>query len=187
MKLPRASLAALITAQAQETFNDCAAKFMLIALTQQLARAHGDDPKPVVSLIMGMLILPYVLFGPVCGWLADRFPKRTVLNRVLIAQIGVMAALGLALLLKSFWGAMVCFFFLSVVMAVLSPAKRGILLEYVGPGHLSRFVGYMEMFNNLVEDWCREELEVSFAEMHIVRGWGLATAHLEANFAAHDI
>jgi acyl-[acyl-carrier-protein]-phospholipid O-acyltransferase/long-chain-fatty-acid--[acyl-carrier-protein] ligase len=147
MKLPRASLAALITAQAQETFNDCAAKFMLIALTQQLARAHGDDPKPVVSLIMGMLILPYVLFGPVCGWLADRFPKRTVLNRVLIAQIGVMAALGLALLLKSFWGAMVCFFFLSVVMAVLSPAKRGILLEYVGPGHLSRFVGYMEMFN----------------------------------------
>ena len=29
MKLPRASLAALLTAQTQETFNDCAAKMML--------------------------------------------------------------------------------------------------------------------------------------------------------------
>ena len=52
------------------------------------------------------------------------------------------------------------------------------------PAGMVFFPRYMEMFNNLVEDWCREELEVSFAEMHIVRGWGLATAHLEANFAA---
>ena len=147
MKLPRASLAALLTAQAQETFNDCAAKFMLIALTQQLARGHGVDPKPVISLIAALLILPYILFGPFCGWLADRFPKRTVLNWVLFAQIGVMGLLAAALRLKSFRGAMVCFFFLSVVMAVLSPAKRGILLEYVGPSRLSRFVGFMEMFN----------------------------------------
>jgi 4-hydroxybenzoyl-CoA thioesterase len=52
------------------------------------------------------------------------------------------------------------------------------------PAGMVFFPRYMEMFNNLVEDWCREELEVSFAEMHIVRGWGLATAHLEASFAA---
>jgi len=147
MKLPRASLAALLTAQALETFNDCAAKFMLIALTQQLAHAAGVDPKSTISLIMALLISPYVLFGPVCGWVADRFPKRTVLNWVLVAQIGVMAVLAFALWAKSFGGAIGCFFFLSTVMAVLSPAKRGILLEYVGPKRLSQFVGYMEMAN----------------------------------------
>ena len=133
MKLPGASLAALLVAQAQETFNDCAAKFMLIALAQQLAHAAGVDPKPATAYVAVLFTLPYVLFGPVCGWLADRFSKRTVLNWVLVAQIGVMGLLLLALWSHSFRGAMGCFFLLSVVMALLSPAKRGILLEYVGP------------------------------------------------------
>ena len=147
MKLPRVSLAALLTAQAQETFNDCAAKMMLGALAQQLARAAGHDAKPVLALIAVLLVLPYIAFGPLCGWLSDRFPKRTVLNGTLIAQIGVMLLLVAALWLESFWGAMFGFFLLSAETAVLAPAKRGILLEYVGPQRLSRWVGYMEMFN----------------------------------------
>jgi acyl-[acyl-carrier-protein]-phospholipid O-acyltransferase/long-chain-fatty-acid--[acyl-carrier-protein] ligase len=147
MKLPRASLAALLTAQAQETFNDCAAKMMLGALAQQLARAAGEDPKPVVGLIAALLVLPYVLFGPICGWLSDRFPKRTVLNGTLVSQIVVMLILVAALWMKSFWGAMFGFFLLSAETAVLAPAKRGILLEYVGNARLSRWVGYMEMLN----------------------------------------
>jgi acyl-[acyl-carrier-protein]-phospholipid O-acyltransferase/long-chain-fatty-acid--[acyl-carrier-protein] ligase len=147
MKLPRASLAALLTAQTQETFNDCAAKMMLGALAQQLARAQGVDPKPILAIIAALLVLPYVAFGPICGWLSDRYPKRTVLNGTLIAQIGVMLLLVAALWLKSFDGAILCFFLLCAETAVLAPAKRGILLEYVGPQKLSRWVGYMEMFN----------------------------------------
>jgi acyl-[acyl-carrier-protein]-phospholipid O-acyltransferase/long-chain-fatty-acid--[acyl-carrier-protein] ligase len=147
MKSPRASLAALLTAQTQETFNDCAAKMMLGALAQQLARASGQDSKPVLALIAALLVLPYIAFGPVCGWLSDRFPKRSVLNWTLVSQIGVMLLLVAALWLKSFWGAMFGFFLLSAETAVLAPAKRGILLEYVGPQRLSRWVGYMEMFN----------------------------------------
>jgi acyl-[acyl-carrier-protein]-phospholipid O-acyltransferase/long-chain-fatty-acid--[acyl-carrier-protein] ligase len=147
MKPPRASLAALLTAQAQETFNDCAAKMMLGALAQQLARVTGQDPKPILAIIAALLVFPYVAFGPVCGWLSDRFPKRRVLNATLISQIAVMLILVGSLGLKSFWGAMVGFFLLSSQTAVLAPAKRGILLEYVGPQKLSRWVGYMEMFN----------------------------------------
>ncbi len=147
MKLHRASLAALLTAQAQETFNDCAAKMMLGALAQQLARVAGQDAKPVLALIAALLVLPYVAFGPVCGWLSDRFAKRTVLNWTLGSQVLVMLLLVVALWLESFWGAIFGFFLLSAETAVLAPAKRGILLEYVGPQRLSRWVGYMEMFN----------------------------------------
>jgi len=147
MKSPRISLAALLGAQAQVTFNDCAAKFMLIALAQQLARAGGHDAKPVVALIAALLILPYILFGPFCGWLADRFSKRSVINAALLLQIVVMGALVGVVALKSFAGAMVCFFLLSVQTAILAPAKRGILMEYIGPDQLSRWVGFMEMMN----------------------------------------
>ncbi len=141
------SLAALLGAQAQVTFNDCAAKFMLIGLAQQLAQAAGHDAKPVVALIAALLILPYIVFGPVCGWLADRFSKRSVINAALLLQVAVMALLVGAVALKSFASAMGCFVLLSVQTALLAPAKRGILLEYVGPERLSRYVGFMETFN----------------------------------------
>src|SRR6478736_4979316 len=147
MKSSRISVAALMGAHAQVTFNDCAAKFMLIALAQQLARVHGYDPKPVVSLIAVLLTLPYVLFGPVCGWLSDRFSKRSVINFALSLQIAVVGLLVVAMKLESFTWAMVCFGLLSLQTAILAPAKRGILLEYAGVKQLSRMVGYMEMLN----------------------------------------
>lgn len=46
------------------------------------------------------------------------------------------------------------------------------------------FPRYMEMFNNLVEDWCREGLHMSFAELHRERALGLPTVHLDVDFIA---
>ena len=42
----------------------------------------------------------------------------------------------------------------------------------------------LEMFNNLVEDWCSIGLRFSFDEIVIQHGWGLPTVHLEADFIA---
>lgn len=42
----------------------------------------------------------------------------------------------------------------------------------------------MEMFNNLVEDWCSAGLNFSFDDIVIKSGWGLPTVHLEADFIA---
>jgi 4-hydroxybenzoyl-CoA thioesterase len=42
----------------------------------------------------------------------------------------------------------------------------------------------LEMFNNLVEDWCCTGLKFSFDDIVIKRGWGLPTVHLEADFIA---
>lgn len=43
---------------------------------------------------------------------------------------------------------------------------------------------YLEMFNDLVEDWFREELEFGFPEMHRVHRRGLPTVRLEVDFTA---
>ena len=125
-------------AQAQVTFNDCAAKFMLIALAQQLARVQGHDAKPVIAFIGALLVLPYVAFGPLCGWLSDRFPKRNVINFALLMQVAVMVLMLGALRLQSFSISLVCFALLSLQTAIIAPAKRGILLEYAGEARLSR-------------------------------------------------
>jgi 4-hydroxybenzoyl-CoA thioesterase len=46
---------------------------------------------------------------------------------------------------------------------------------------------YLEMFNSLVEDWYRDELQFSFTEIVVVRGWGLPTVHLEVDFVAPSV
>jgi len=43
---------------------------------------------------------------------------------------------------------------------------------------------YLVMFNNLVEDWFANGLNLSFAELHVERGWGVPTVHLEVDFHA---
>jgi len=46
---------------------------------------------------------------------------------------------------------------------------------------------YLEMFNNLVEDWYRDALHFSFTEIVTTRGWGLPTVRLEVDFAAPSV
>lgn len=46
---------------------------------------------------------------------------------------------------------------------------------------------YFDIFNSLVEDWCREELDFSFSEIVTRRGWGLPTVHLEVDFLVPSV
>lgn len=51
------------------------------------------------------------------------------------------------------------------------------------PAGIVFYPRYLEMFNNLVEDWCRQET-LPFFEMNAGIGRGLPTVHLEADFLA---
>jgi 4-hydroxybenzoyl-CoA thioesterase len=62
-----------------------------------------------------------------------------------------------------------------------------IRFAHCDPAGIVFFPRYLEMFNNLVEDWCRDELGVSFAEIHERRGWGLPTVHLDVDFVAPSV
>ncbi len=52
------------------------------------------------------------------------------------------------------------------------------------PAGIVFYPRYLEIFNSLVEDWCREELQFSFPDIITTRGWGLPTVHLEVDFVA---
>lgn len=134
-------------AQAQVTFNDNAAKLMLIALAQFPGVLGNTDVDLVRTILAGLLIAPFLAFSPVAGWINDRFAKSRVLNFALGLQFGAMLLLLVALWAKSLWGAVGCFVLLALQATVFAPAKRSILRELVGPEELSRNVGYMEMLS----------------------------------------
>ena len=54
---------------------------------------------------------------------------------------------------------------------------------YCDPAGIMFHPRYMEMFNNLVEDWCRQE-NLPFLELRPGAGRGLPTVHLEVDFLA---
>lgn len=54
---------------------------------------------------------------------------------------------------------------------------------YCDPAGIVFYPRYMEMFNNLVEDWCRQE-RLPFLELAPGAGRGLPTVHLEVDFLA---
>ncbi|HET7537753.1 MAG TPA: MFS transporter, partial [Candidatus Didemnitutus sp.] len=147
MKSPRLSLTALMVAQAQVTFNDNAAKLMLIALAQFPGVLPDFDSNAVRSLLSALLVVPFILFSPVAGWVVDRFPKSTVLSMSLAAQAVIMLLLTVSLWFHSLVGGVICFVLLAVQATVFAPAKRGILRELVSAEGLPRAVGIMEMLS----------------------------------------
>jgi acyl-[acyl-carrier-protein]-phospholipid O-acyltransferase/long-chain-fatty-acid--[acyl-carrier-protein] ligase len=133
----------LLIAQTQVIFNDNAAKLALIGL---VGMAVSVEARPVFSsLIPLLLVLPFVLFSPICGWLADRFPKYQVMRWALWLQVAVMVLLLAALAAHWLWLVIACFFLLALQSTIFSPAKQGIPKEIVGSEGLGRVAGWMEL------------------------------------------
>jgi 4-hydroxybenzoyl-CoA thioesterase len=63
-------------------------------------------------------------------------------------------------------------------------AQIPVRFAHCDPAGIVFYPRYFEMFNALVEDWCAEGLGVSFRELHLERGLGLPTVHIETDFTA---
>ena len=124
-------------------FNDNVMKAMLpVMAAVQFGKASMDTVNQQVSIL---LILPFVVFAPFAGWLADRFSKKKVIVFALLGQLLGLGFLACSLYVRSLEFSLVGFFLLSIQSAFLSPAKKGILKELVGTSRLGKAVGYMEM------------------------------------------
>lgn len=132
----------LLIAQTQVVFNDNAAKLVLIGLANLVLPA--ENVGSMTGILAVLLVLPFVLFSPVCGWLADRFPKTRVLRDALVLQLIVTVVVALALFFHQFALASACFFFMALQSAIFSPAKQGILKDLAGPARLNQAVSWVE-------------------------------------------
>lgn len=133
----------LVAMQVTQSFNVNAVKFILVALGVLLIKQNGA-PKGVEHLVTVMLVLPYVLFAPTCGWLSDRYAKSTVIRWTSWMQIAALAFIAWALhaghLMWGIWG----FFLVATQAALLSPSKLGVVKELVGGQRLGFASGVME-------------------------------------------
>lgn len=133
----------LLVAQAQVAFNDNATKLALMGLAA-LVLAEPEASR-TVSGLAALLVMPFVLFAPIAGWVSDRCRKRDVVLGALGLQLAVMALLGLGTISQSFPLIMGAFFLLGLQSALMSPAKRGLVQELVGERRVGEGMGWLEM------------------------------------------
>jgi len=141
-----ASFYSLFVLQTQNAFNDKAAQFLLIPLGGLLVSTSSLPAAGGLEYILGALIvLPFILFAPIAGWLSDRYSKTNVIRGAIFLQFAVFLCILSAVYYQNLWLAVFGFFLLSVESVILSPAKRGIVKELIGHERLGFASGILEM------------------------------------------
>lgn len=96
-----------------------------------------------LGITTGLQLLPFLLLGPFAGLVADRFPKRRVLQLTNLGMavpavvLGVLAVTGTA----QIWHVYVLALVLGVASALDSPARHAFVSEMVEPADLTNAVG----------------------------------------------
>ncbi|MBQ8900165.1 MAG: MFS transporter [Akkermansia sp.] len=125
----------LVTVQAVNAFNEKAVQFLLSPLGVWLWGTAGSDLEYFLGAIF---VLPYILFSPLVGWLADCFCKTRIIQVMSLLQIVVMSCMLFCFYKTDMRGAIIWFAVFATQATILSPAKKGIVKDLLG----SRYIGF---------------------------------------------
>ena len=125
----------LVAVQAQNAFNEKAVQFLLIPLGVWLWGADGSTLEYTLGAIF---VLPYILFSPLVGWLADCFCKTRIVQIMSFMQIVVMSCMLFCFYQRDMHAAIIWFAVFATQATILSPAKKGIVKDLLG----SRYIGF---------------------------------------------
>ena len=144
----RSSFKALMATQFLGALNDNLYKLIvsLIIIDTVLDQTGGGI---YLSLAQALFVLPFIIFSPFSGYLADRYSKTKILRWAKVMEIVVMGFGLVFFALGNVPALLTVLFFMGLHSTLFSPAKYGILPELLSPDHLSKGNGYLELWTFL--------------------------------------
>jgi 1-acyl-sn-glycerol-3-phosphate acyltransferase len=118
---------------------------LVVLVTFKGVSIFGLDAKSVVALAGGIFILPYFLFSPFAGQLADKYEKSMIMRFSKLLEIAVMALAGISFYLVSFELLMLTLFLMGVQSTFFSPVKYSILPQVLETSELTEGNALVEM------------------------------------------
>lgn len=140
--IPWGSFWSLVAIQCMNSLNEKGVQFLLIGLGIWMATALQY---PLSILI----IVPFVLFSPLAGWLSDRYCKTRLLQAMVLLQVLVLAVMALGMWMHQLWLALLGFAVFSVQAMFFSPAKKGLVKDMVGTANIGFASGILEITSML--------------------------------------
>lgn len=136
----------LVVIQFINALNEKGVQFLLIALGIWMG---SRLPYPLQYPLSVLIVLPFVLFSPLAGWLADRYCKTRLLQSMVLLQVVVLAGMTTGLFLESLNMAVLFFTLFCVQAMFFSPAKKGLVKDMVGTRHIGFASGILEITSML--------------------------------------
>ena len=90
----RISLMLLLGLTGLNAFNDNILKMLLVGLAPKVV--EGTLGRDIGLWLGAIILLPYILFAPLAGYLSDRFSKRGVILGMLVLQSVVLLGAGVS-------------------------------------------------------------------------------------------
>jgi MFS family permease len=134
--------------QFQNAFSDNALKNLVILLILAHPMSEGER-NTRVALTGALFAAPFVLFSMLGGWLADRFPKRSVMLCVKATEIGIMLLATIGLGCRNLPVQLIAVFLMGCHSAIFGPSKYSILPEILPLEKLSWGNGILELLTFL--------------------------------------
>lgn len=174
----------LVAVQAQNAFNEKAVQFLLIPLGVWLWGAAGSTLEYTLGAIF---VIPYILFSPLVGWLADCFCKTRIIQVMSILQIIVMGCMLFCFYQHDMRAAIIWFAVFATQATILSPAKKGIVKDLLGSRYLSFGSGIIEI--SMVFVLLLAQIGVFFWFSYLLEMYGevLPDAEQEAGWSAVEL
>lgn len=124
-------------------FNDNVFKNALVLLiTYRSVSVWGLEAASVVALSGGLFILPFFLFSPFAGELADRMDRVKLAQMTKIFEVIIMLTAALGLLFESFSFLLIALFIMGAQSSLFGPLKYGMLPDTVGHERLGTANAY---------------------------------------------
>jgi len=136
----------LFLTQALGAYNDNVFKQAVIILLTYQAGMLGVNSSGVwVNAAAGIFILPFFLFSPLAGQLADKGEKSAMIRVIKLAEIGIMLLAALSLYLQSLAFTLLVLFLLGAQSTFFGPIKYSILPQFLSPDELVKGNGLINM------------------------------------------
>lgn len=110
-------------------FNDNLFKNALVILITFKLSESAEQTGLLVTLAAGLFILPFLLFSPLAGQLADAYDKRWLIRKIKLAEIGIMLLGAMALIQQSIELLLFTLFLMGAQSAFFGPIKYSFLPE----------------------------------------------------------
>ena len=118
-------------------FNDNLYKNGLtIFIAFQAASVSQDQSNKLVNIAAVLFILPFFLFSPIAGQLADKYEKSMLIRRIKLLEIAIMLCGAVAFLLQSPYLLVAILFLMGTQSALFGPVKYSLLPQALEPEEL---------------------------------------------------
>ncbi|WP_420421677.1 MFS transporter [Simkania sp.] len=144
----RHALQFLNGAQFLGVVNDNVFKFLIVFLF--IALKGVDKSSEILFWVGTIYVLPFLLFSPAAGVLADRFSKQRMIIFLKFTEVIIMGLGIVAFMFKSDWASYSLLFLLSLQSAIFGPPKYSIIAELVPtPAKIPKANGLITSFTYL--------------------------------------